>query len=46
MAWMDIAQIDNVVLETEEAAPENADFVQNNEWKAHPHCLAIAILEY
>ena len=31
MAQMDIAPIDNVVLETEEAAPENADFVQNNE---------------
>ena len=31
IARMDIAWIDNVVLETEEAAPENADFVQNNE---------------
>ena len=30
MAQMDIAWIDNVVLETEEAAPENTDFVQNN----------------
>ena len=31
MAQMDIARIDNAVLETEEAAPENADFVQNSE---------------
>ena len=31
MARMDIAWIDNVVLETEEVAPENVDFLQNNE---------------
>ena len=31
MARMDIAWIDNVVLETKEATPENVDFVQNNE---------------
>ena len=33
MARMDIARIDNAVLETEEAALENADFVQNSEEK-------------
>ena len=43
MAQMDIAWIDNVVLETEEAALENADFVWNNEWKACPCCLAITV---
>ena len=31
MVRMDLAQIDNVVLETEEVIPENKDFVQNNE---------------
>ena len=46
MARMDIAQIDQVVLETEEAAPENTDFVQNNKWKARPRCLAIAVSKY
>ena len=46
MVRMDLARIDNVVLETEKVTPQDKDFVQNNEWKAHPRCLAITILKY
>ena len=46
MARMDVAQIDNVVLETEEVTLRNKDFVQNNKWKARPRCLAITISKY
>ena len=41
-----LARIDNVVLEAEEVIPQDKDFLQNNEWKACPGCLAIIISKY
>ena len=46
MVKKDMAKVRESPPDSEEVTESKEDFVQNNKWRAHPHCLHVTVLRY